>query len=500
MNFQRLRIVAYPRLLPRTLSVRVALLLAFTIVVSGGLQYLLMRYQWRSAVKSFSQQLYWDVADDMSYLLRDHYESGIDTDALDRRVYEFTRANPALQLFLLSAEGHILYAYPHIGRHSQLSLEPLRRFLQRDASTAMPIVIPNPAMQGTETIFSVANIYIGDKEAYLLITPAAPQVLASQVAIEKLYLVDAALLYGGVASVLILGISGVLLFLVTRRFRALGHAITEIGAGNYDIRCPTEGDDEIATLGRSINTTTGVIIGALQQVKNSDLMRRNLFAGLSHDLRTPIGIAYASTKRVLADSSTLSTAHQTTLEKIAQQLEHVSALVRDIFELSKLESGAETLPMEEFSLTDLLSEEVLADMQTLATQRGSRIELHLPQENIQFLGNPRLLYRVCTNLIENALYYSPEGSQVVVRLECDPKELTLSIEDQGIGIESEALETIFEPYGRADSGRTHRSEGTGLGLAIVKRAVESHGGRIELDSAVGIGSCFRIKLPRPELG
>jgi PAS domain S-box-containing protein len=221
--------------------------------------------------------------------------------------------------------------------------------------------------------------------------------------------------------------------------------------------------------------------------------RADFLAMLTHDIRTPLQVILGYSELLLDEAQ----AHNRTWEadvllRLRSSTLTVSSLVANYLDFSKIEKGRLELTTRPLALNHILRQ---IKEQYEAEARRRRVTLHLQlQEDLSTIhGDPLALERVFANLLQNALKFTPEAGQVTVRSAQDDGEVIAAIADSGPGIAPEELPLLFEKYRRTEEGK--KREGTGLGLFIVKSLVEAHGGRVEVESIVGVGSCFRVFLP-----
>ncbi|NCP87224.1 MAG: two-component sensor histidine kinase [Anaerolineae bacterium CG_4_9_14_3_um_filter_57_17] len=263
-------------------------------------------------------------------------------------------------------------------------------------------------------------------------------------------------------------------------------ASQRIAAGHYAERVEISGQDEIAQLGGQFNQ----MAAELEQV---EAMRRRLIGDVSHELRTPL-TAIKGYMEGLMDGVLPASAE--TYQQIHTEAERLSRLVDDLQELSRVEAGAFSLNFAPISLSSL--------METTA----KRLLPHLQQKNItlNLVLLPELpplrvdgdrITQVLTNLVSNAIQYTPVGGVVTVSTALTGAEMCVSIADTGVGIPAENLPHIFDRFYRVDKSRSRQEGGgSGIGLTIAKALVEAHGGKIWAESAgVGQGSVFSFTLP-----
>ncbi|HSJ82222.1 MAG TPA: ATP-binding protein [Acidimicrobiia bacterium] len=219
-------------------------------------------------------------------------------------------------------------------------------------------------------------------------------------------------------------------------------------------------------------------------------VRRDFVANASHELKTPVSAIVASAEALQiaverGDGSAPRFAVQ--IEASARQLDR---LVADLLDLSRLERDEPDL--EPLNLDPLVREEV--ERLRPATD-ASEISLTVHSTAVQVAGSRRDLAIAVRNLLDNAVRYTPSGGSIDVELTLVDGEVLLRVVDTGEGIPTRDLERVFERFYRVDSARARATGGTGLGLAIVKHVVESHGGRVEVLSELGLGSTFTVRLP-----
>jgi len=219
-------------------------------------------------------------------------------------------------------------------------------------------------------------------------------------------------------------------------------------------------------------------------------IRRDFVANASHELKTPVSAIIASSEALQIaverhDDSSLGFAKQ--IERSARQLDR---LVGDLLDLSRLER--EQPELEPLSL-DLLVREEMERLRPVADEKA--IEFSVELAPTQIAGSRRDIAIAVRNLLDNAVRYTGSGGSVGAVLETAGQEVVLRISDTGDGIPTRDLARVFERFYRVDAARSRSTGGTGLGLAIVKHVVESHGGSVEVDSELGRGSVFTVRLP-----
>jgi signal transduction histidine kinase len=172
---------------------------------------------------------------------------------------------------------------------------------------------------------------------------------------------------------------------------------------------------------------------------------------------------------------------------------HLLALINDVLDLSKIEAGELSLAVEDYSLRNVV-DTVLAQAGSLAQAKGLALSSEVAADLPKGLGDERRLTQVGLNIVSNAIKFTEKGS-VAISATAANGMFEIAIKDTGAGIASEDQARIFEAFQQVDNSNTRRKGGTGLGLSISKRLVEMHGGTIEVESELGAGSTFYIRLP-----
>ncbi|MTA92477.1 MAG: two-component sensor histidine kinase, partial [Actinobacteria bacterium] len=220
--------------------------------------------------------------------------------------------------------------------------------------------------------------------------------------------------------------------------------------------------------------------------------RRDFVANISHELKTPIGAISLRSEALIdgADDKELVKKFSADLFRESKRL---ASLVQDIIQLSRLQSADLVKTATPIDLAGVIAEAVERN-QVLADRSGVKIAWENPASTT-VLGDGEMLNMAVKNLIENAILYSDEGGQVGVGLREAEGTAQISVTDNGVGIEPEHVERIFERFYRADPSRSRATGGTGLGLAIVKHVANNHRGDIQVFSKPGFGSTFTLRLP-----
>ncbi|HWD44313.1 MAG TPA: ATP-binding protein [Actinomycetota bacterium] len=238
--------------------------------------------------------------------------------------------------------------------------------------------------------------------------------------------------------------------------------------------------------GRIVVTMTDIT-----QRRRLEVLRRDFVANASHELKTPVAAVRALAETLLTALPDDPEAGRRFAGRIARETERLDALAGDLLDLSRVERG--TLDVEPVDLVGLVKE-VVGGYADRAEERRIRLDAEL-QPGVAMRGDRAQLGLLLSNLIDNALRYTPAKGTVRVRLDAAEGRAILQVADNGEGIPADELPRIFERFYRVDKARTRQTGGTGLGLAIVRHVAEAHGGAVRAGSELGRGSTFTVTLP-----
>lgn len=258
-----------------------------------------------------------------------------------------------------------------------------------------------------------------------------------------------------------------------------------VATHNLSYRVKEEGSSEIQAVARAFNEMAS-------ELEQSETLRRNLLADVTHELRHPVHVLRGNLQGILDGIFPLE------LEEVValmEQTEQLTQLVNDLHDIALAE--AHELPMhpQTISLSKLVKD-VVETMHILAAEKEIALSSELPEGELWINAHPGRIRQVLHNLVANAIQYTPAGGQVRVKLAVDTSGISLFVTDSGIGLTAEELPHVFNRFYRADASRSRHERGTGLGLAIAKAIVEAHGGQLTVTSpGPQQGSTFALTLP-----
>ncbi|MHA7634613.1 sensor histidine kinase [Corallococcus sp. M7] len=287
---------------------------------------------------------------------------------------------------------------------------------------------------------------------------------------------------------------------VAQRLESLRDGFAVLGTPSVEQRVPARGDDEIAQLTRGFNDMAARIDRTQKELREAIAIRDQFLSMASHELRTPLTPLKATLDlliRQLGSGPGMNPERQRdTIARLNRQVDRLTRLIGDMLDVSRLQSGRFTLTVAPMDVV-ALAREVVERVQSTRPERQGWVSLDVPEGPLMGRWDEQRLEQLVTNLVENALRYSPPETPVVVRVREEPDGVRVEVEDRGIGIPAESLPQLFTPFFRARNAAEHYAGGLGLGLAICREIVERHGGRIGARSdGPGRGTCFTVWLPR----
>lgn len=263
------------------------------------------------------------------------------------------------------------------------------------------------------------------------------------------------------------------------------------------LRIPVKGSDEIAILGRTINHMADRVEASIETLRESDRMRRELVANVGHDLRTPLAAMKAHLEEAVRFQNEGRMDHmRSSLDSAERQVDFVTRLVNDLFELSRLEGSLPHLHLEQILLPELLSD-VMEMHKPEAERRAVRLIGTLDDGMPLIQADGVRLIRLISNLVSNALRHTPSGGSIRISARLEDDDIVIAVVDTGEGIDPGVKSRLFERYYRGDDARTRTADEhrTGLGLAISKAIAQAHGGTLEAFDAEGQGTMMIVRFP-----
>ena len=257
---------------------------------------------------------------------------------------------------------------------------------------------------------------------------------------------------------------------------------------------------EIMLAAAALRDEQGNLLGGVEcfrdigPFKRLERERRQLVGMFAHDLKTPVVAVAGLLKRLQQGKvGELTETQAEYMDTISREMARLERLINNFLDYTRLDLHIIT-PLPSAIQVEKESQEVLAELQFLAESKGVALEAEFPKDLLVLQADPLLFQRALTNLLENAIKYSPPSTRVILKVEDQGDNVQFSVQDQGPGIPPEDQPHLFELLFRGNS--SNQESGLGLGLAIVKRIVEAHGGRLWVESQPGRGATFSFTLPQ----
>jgi len=230
--------------------------------------------------------------------------------------------------------------------------------------------------------------------------------------------------------------------------------------------------------------------------RSLERMRSEFVANVSHELRTPLTVIKGYTETLLDEQNWQDPKMaERILTIIDKEAERLSRLLKDLLDLSQIESSKGVMKKQKVDLKNVV-EEAVSLLRGHSEAKNLEVNLIIHGHELRNIwGDPDWLLQMFIDILENAIKYTPQGGRIEIKLQEKGKELLAAVKDTGIGIPARNIPYIFERFYRVDKGRSRRLGGTGLGLAIVKHILEAHGGHVTVESSVGVGTTFSVYLP-----
>jgi two-component system sensor histidine kinase MtrB len=254
------------------------------------------------------------------------------------------------------------------------------------------------------------------------------------------------------------------------------------------------GEDDLARLATSFNDMAANLQEKIVQLEELSQVQRQFVSDVSHELRTPLTTIRIAADLLYEHRDQFESAVGRSAELLQNQLERFESLLADLLEISRYDAGAATLDAESVDVRDLVLRAV-GDTEGLAERKGSKLVLQLPGEPCMAEVDWRRVERIVRNLLVNAVEHG-EGKDIVVIVAADRDAVAVGVRDHGVGLKPGEAQMVFDRFWRADPARARTTGGTGLGLSISREDARLHGGWLQAWGESGVGSQFRLSLPR----
>ncbi len=478
---------------------KISAIFLLLLIVIGFAYIAITAYSSNKYACEVTQQVNADVAQTIGEKLPSFSESGmVMEEELEVLRTDVAAINPMIEVYLLDTMGKILgYAAPvEELKLNMVDLTPIKAFISSNGSKFL--VGDDPRNKMMKKVFSATAIgQKGVEKGYIYV------ILAS----EEYHAVMDSRLYGylyhlGTTSILFTIIAAIIvglvaIWLLTNNLRNIVSTVRKFKEGDLNARVHLTSGGEIAELGNAFNEMADTILTNIEEMKSAEVLRRELIANVSHDLRTPLAVihGYVETLKMKEDKLTPEE-RKRYIEIIMKSTAKLKKMVSELFELSKLEAKQVKLQKEPFFIQELV-QDAYYKYDVLAKEKGVELKTHITNGMPMVLGDIALIERVLQNLMDNAIKFTPKGGKVSIELSKKEGAVEIQIVDTGVGISNEELPHVFERFQTHNRTMSERNNivGTGLGLAIVKKILELHDTVPIVSSKVQEGAKFSFRLP-----
>ena len=410
-------------------------------------------------------------------------------------MHDMMAVNRGIEVYFLDDVGEILYSV--VLDHSanapakSVSLAPINSFINNNGEKF--ILGDDPRLSGEQKIFSAAPYSVDGRNGFVYIVLAGKKFQEVNNTLMGQYFAKLGLGVILLTTIFAALIGLLSIWFLTKNLRVITSTVRRFSEGDLTARIENPDSSDISIFANSFNEMADTITGNIDKMQSVDLLRRELIANVSHDLRTPLAIlkGYIETLQIKRDTLTESE-KQEYLQITHDNVDKLSKLINQLFEYSKLEAE-QVIPVKEpFSITEL-SYDLIAKFKVIAVQKQIELKIDNPKENNMVFADVSLVERALQNLIENAIKYTEPKGKVTLSLHKKGKNVEINITDTGTGIPVNEQPFIFDRYKQVDKGS--KKQGSGLGLAIVKKIMELHDTTITVLSKPKEGSSFIFNLP-----
>lgn len=411
-------------------------------------------------------------------------------------MHDMMAVNRSIEVYLLDETGKILYSVvlDHSETNKQIkkiNTEPLKEFLRKNGDVY--ILGDNPLNVDKKKIFSTASYNIDGHRGYVYIILASKVSQNINKSLFSSYFINLGIVYTILTMLFALFVGWVSIRFLTKNLRSIIYQVNRFKEGDIDSRIANPEKSDLSVLATTFNQMADTIAKNMEEIKSIDVLRRELIANVSHDLRTPLAVMQGYVETLQIKKGNLSEKQEVDyMNIINKSTNQLTKLVSQLFEYSKLESKQIVPEKEPFAITDLIYD-IKAKYEMIVKEKNIKLTTKIENETPLVFADIGLVERVIQNLLENAIKFTPENGSIHIITNFDNENVSIKIKDTGTGISEEDQKYIFERFRQTDS--KHKKSGIGLGLAIVKKIIELHETSINIVSKPDEGSTFEFLLP-----
>ncbi|MEM1134381.1 MAG: ATP-binding protein [Bacteroidota bacterium] len=476
-----------------TLYWRISATLLLLLGFLGIVYVLITAFMAKQYFQETTQRLNADVAEHLVKEVKPFVDGEVNEASLHVIMHSMMAVNPGLEVYLLDKAGNIL-SFVVLDKKVKLEkvdLAPVHQFLAKD--TDQLILGQNPRNPENKTIFSAASVIENEAlQGYVYIVLLSEEYENISGALWNSYFVRTSATAFLITLIATLLIGLLIIWLLTKNLRKIISVVSRFEQGDLHARIDENFKGEMAVLSNTFNSMANTILRNIEDLKQVEVLRKELIANVSHDLRTPISVISGYIETLNMKQGNLNEDEKKKyMDTILKSIDKLKRLVNDLFELTKLEARQVDPKKENFALKEVLSE-TFQKYQILAKQKNIILEADLDSSAMVY-ADISMIERVLQNLMDNAIKYTPENGKVELKLnENTEKDVEIKIRNTGAGIPKEDLPNIFDRYYKG----AHHTGSTGLGLAIVKNILDIHKAPIRVSSIIDKYTDFSFSLPK----
>ena len=364
------------------------------------------------------------------------------------------------------------------------------------------VMVRKSSVDGVDRVYGLGRV---GKTDYVVLVGVPSEILYASAwrQLMSYAIVGLIIVFGSMTGALLIARS------IARPVRLLNFAAEEFGGGNFSARAPAEGNDELSRLGMNFNAMAERLQKREARFAELDRLKSEFVSTVSHELRTPLTTIKALTRLLMRDDLDEKKRREY-IETISVECDRQIDFVLNLLDLSRIEGGVMRVTHERVDVQEVISSVVKSEARA-ADKRNHELRVDAKSDVPPVCADPKELRRVLSNIVENAIKYTPDGGRIVLSARQEDSQVVISVTDNGRGIPPEDMPILFDKFHRGrpapqsaavGDGTTSAEfledadvSGVGLGLYLGRNVMEQMGGRITVDSEVGRGSTFRLHLP-----
>ncbi len=468
----------------------------FLLLAFIGMAYLFITVHYSSMYfEEVNQRINRNTAADIASHSTPFTNGKVNEGAMEKMFDQIMSINPSLEVYLTDINGKILSFYAPDKKIllNKIDLVPVKKFV---AVNGLEYVMgDDPRHPDVKKVFSASPVLTnGIESGYIYVVLASEEydVVSKNLAGSYFLKIGSRAMIVTLLATLLAGL--LIIRVITNNFSRIIEVMQKFREGDLSARVKTKSTGDEKQLADMFNEMADILTQNMEKLKAVEVLRRELIANVSHDLRTPISIIHGYIETLQMKEDTLNAEEKKRyLNTIAESTSKLEKLVSELFELSKLEANQVQAQKEPFIISELVSD-ISNKYQLVAKTKNISISTVLSKELPPVFADVSLIERVMQNLIDNAMKFTPEGGEIIIKtIRNNENNVEVSVSDTGIGIPEKEHEQIFARYYKGNNFTDLQN--TGLGLAIVKKILDLHDSSLDLESKVNSGSSFIFRLP-----